>query len=967
MKHSFSPIFTCLLLSASLNACSGSEEVSQSDAMPFTAVEVCEGAVVVCENAAIGSFELIVDGVAASIRVEDDAEPAILQAVKSFEDDLVAVSGTPNLDKGRVIIVGNVQTSELLQTMISEGKLDISSIDGVWEGYTQAVVDEPVEGVSQALVIAGSDMRGTIYGIYDLSERMGVSPWHWWADVPIREKETLYLTAGQRSDQPDVKYRGIFLNDENPALYGWVNENYGGFGDEFYAEVFELILRQKGNYIWPAMWGKAYYDDDPDNSALARNYGIVVGTSHHEPLGRAHVEWERYGDGAWDYSINEENLKDFWRGGMERMKDNEVLVTIGMRGDGDEAMTEGTAISLLENIVEDQREIITDVTGKPAEETPQVWALYKEVQDYYDQGMRVPEDVILLFADDNWGNIRRLPELDAERDGGYGIYYHFDYVGGPRNYKWLNTTQIERVWEQMHLASEYGADELWIVNVGDLKPMEFPISFFLDMGWDNDFTSLEDLPNYYESWSSNQFGPEHAAEIGALIKGYTKLNARRKPELISPDTFSLINYNEAERVWEEWVKLEQLADIVRTDLDERYHDAYDQLVWWPIKASSNLNHLYIAAAKNKLYAKQGRASANDWADKVEALFARDAELTDYYHTEIADGKWNHFASQTHIGYTYWQQPDQNNMPEITRIDVPINGDLFVSIASEVTAYSGGKAIARTPRIDNVHDQAASFTLFNTGKEPLPWKANSLTEGVTLSKLSGTLDQEELINITVNWKVVPVGASIAEIEIVNDDNDTQVVEVPLLRLEYSNNLSGYVMNNGVIAIDAQNYSQAHNGNVTWKTIDNLSRTGSAVAAYPVSAKPSTLGKDSPHLVYDVILPKAGDYRLAVSVAPSLDYWGKGGLTFATSVNDQIAQTQTLKAVPSDTDVFWNEAVANNAITLTHDFSVNAAGQHRVKLWRIHPGVVFQRVEVSQGDIQESYLGPLESQKIGATSR
>ena len=952
----------CLVALALLSACAGSEEASNSDIEAAETAQLCEGAVVVCESNSVGSFELIADGTAASVRVDEGTEAAILQATKSFRADMSAVSGMTETDSQRVVIVGNIQTSKTLQTMIAEDKLDVSSIDGVWEGFVQAIVDEPVEGVSQALVIAGSDTRGTIYGIYDLSERIGVSPWHWWADVPINQKDTLYLTAGHRSDKPDVKYRGIFLNDENPALLGWVTENYGGFGDEFYAEVFELILRQKGNYIWPAMWGKAYYDDDPDNVALANSYGMVVGTSHHEPLGRAHVEWDRYGDGAWDYNSNEDVLKDFWRGGMERMKDNEVLVTIGMRGDGDEAMTEGTAISLLENIVQDQRAIIADVTGKPASETPQVWALYKEVQDYYDQGMRVPDDVILLFADDNWGNIRRLPELGAKRDGGYGIYYHFDYVGGPRNYKWLNTTQIERVWEQMHLASEYGADELWIVNVGDLKPMEFPISFFLDMGWDTDFISLENLPDYYEDWSRIKFGPAYATEIGALIKGYTKLNARRKPELISPETFSLINFNEAERVSSEWMELEQLADRVRADLDERYHDAYDQLVWWPIKASSNLNHLYIAAAKNKLYAEQGRASANDWADKVEELFARDAELTDYYHTEIADGKWNHFASQTHIGYTYWQQPEQNNMPDITRIDVPENGILSVSVASDMKVYSGGEAIARTPAVDSLHNQQASFTIFNTGKKPLSWQANSLTKGAMLSKTKGNLEQEERINITINWNIIPMGTSVATLEVISSVGKAQRVEIPLSRLDFSDEMSGYVSNKGVIAIDAQDYSEAHDGAVTWKTIANLSRTGSAVAAYPVTAGPTTLGEDSPHLIYDVILPKAGDHTLTVSVAPSLDYWGQGGLKFATSIDNQDPIIQTLKAVPSDSDPIWNEAVANNTIKLTHDFSVERPGQHSVKIWRIDPGVVFQRVEVSQGDVPESYLGPLASQKL-----
>jgi len=542
------------------------------------------------------------------------------------------------------------------------------------------------------------------------------------------------------------------------------------------------------------------------------------------------------------------------------------------------------------------------------------------------------------------------------------VFRHFDYVGGPRNYKWLNTTQIERVWEQMHLAGEYGADELWIVNVGDLKPMEFPISFFLDMGWDTDFVSLENLSDYYEVWSQKQFGTAYATEIGALIKGYTKLNARRKPELISPETFSLINFNEAERVSGEWMELEQHADSVRAELDERYHDAYDQLVWWPIKASSNLNHLYIAAAKNKLYAEQGRASTNDWADKVEELFTRDEDLTDYYHTEISDGKWNHFASQTHIGYTYWQQPEQNNMPEVTRINIPETGNLAIAVPGDRKAYSGGNSIVRMPVVDSLHNQTSHFILFNSGQEILSWEAKSLTEGIMLSKLNGKIDREERIDLTINWDNIPIGTSTAVIEVMSGEAKAQRIEVPLSRLDVSSNAAGYLPREGIIAIDAHHYSEAIHGDVKWKTIDNLSRTGSAVAAYPVTAEPTTLGVDTPHLIYDIVLPKAGHYTLTVSVAPSLDYWGKGGLKFATSIDNQDPNIQTLKAVPSDSDPIWNEAVANNVIKLTHDFSVDTSGLHSVKLWRIDPGMVFQRIEVYQGDIPKSYLGPLPSQKL-----
>ena len=303
--------------------------------------------------------------------------------------------------------------------------------------------------------------------------RSGVSPWYWWADVPPRRHSTLYVKAGRRLlGPPAVKYRGIFLNDEAPCLTGWVNEKFGGYNHQFYTNVFELLLRLKANYLWPAMWDNCFNEDDPLNPKLADEYGIVMGTSHVEPMMRADKEWNRQGHTAaeWNYQKNPETLRRFWTEGLERNKSYENIITVAMRGKVDTPMSESANIALLERIVADQRKIIEQVMRTNATAVPQLWALYKEVQEYYEKGMRVPDDVTLLWCDDNWGNLRRLPTAEERhRAGGAGIYYHFDYVGGPRNYKWLNTVPIAKVWEQMNLAYRYGADRIWIVNVGDLK------------------------------------------------------------------------------------------------------------------------------------------------------------------------------------------------------------------------------------------------------------------------------------------------------------------------------------------------------------------------------------------------------------------------------------------------------------------------------------------------------------------
>lgn len=601
-----------------------------------------------------------------------------VRAGKSLQSDIQKVTGnepifsTDNLSNNKqIIIIGTLGKNQWIDQLVKDKKLNISDLQGKWEKFQTQIIENPFKGIERALVIVGSDKRGTIYGAYDIAEQIGVSPWHWWADVPVKKHADIFVQAGNHTKgEPKVKYRGIFINDEAPALSGWTNEKNGGFNHKLYEKVFELILRMKGNYLWPAMWGNAFQVDDPMNPVLADEYGIVIGTSHHEPLMRAHDEWRRYGKdkGKWDYTKNDSTLREFWKESMQQRFTRENIVSVGMRGDGDEPMSRETATNLLEKIVTDQRKIISDVTGKDASETPQLWALYKEVQDYYDKGMRVPDDVTLLLCDDNWGNIRKLPNLDAKpRKGGYGIYYHFDYVGGPRNYKWMNTNMIPRIWEQMNLAYQYDARQIWIVNVGDIKPMELPISFFLDQAWNPEKWNADNIGTYTTTWASKTFGVKYAKEIAGFVNKYAKYNARCKPELLSPDTYSLDNYNEFQTVVSDYNSLAEKAQKVYNNLDADYKDAYYQLVLFPILACANLNELYYTVALNRKYAKQGFAEANILADKAEAFFKKDAELSEYFNTKLANGKWNHFADQTHIGYTYWQQPNKNAMPKVERV------------------------------------------------------------------------------------------------------------------------------------------------------------------------------------------------------------------------------------------------------------------------------------------------------------
>ncbi|UPL51019.1 glycosyl hydrolase 115 family protein [Hymenobacter sublimis] len=625
-----------------------------------------------------GSFPLVAARRAAALYASPADWPGVLRAARDLQADINRVTTlTPTLttDKApsgqQVVLIGTIGKSPLIDGLVQAGKLNVAGVAGKWETFVVEVVDKPLPGVEQALVIAGSDKRGTIFGIYDLSLQMGVSPWYWWADVPTKPQSALYVGAGRHTQgTPQVKYRGIFINDEAPALQNWAKEKFGGVNSKMYSHMFELILRLKGNYLWPAMWGNMFNVDDPQNPVLADEYGIVMGTSHHEPLTRAHEEWKHAGKGPWNYQTNAATLQEFWRGGMQRMGTRENIVSIGMRGDGDEPMSQESNIALLERIVADQRRIIAETTGKPAEQTPQLWALYKEVQDYYDKGMRVPDDVTLLLCDDNWGNLRKLPKLaEKPRAGGYGIYYHFDYVGGPRNYKWLNTNPLPRIWEQMHLAHAYGANQIWIVNVGDLKPMELPISFFLDYAWNPARLAADQVDDYTRQWAAQQFGEKHAAGIADILAKYAKYNARRKPELLSPTTYSLTNYHEFQTVVADYQTLLTQAEQIGRQLPAQHQDAYFQLVLHPVAACANLNELYYTVALNREAAKNGQANTNALAEKAKALFAKDADISRRYHA-LAGGKWNHMMDQTHIGYTIWQQPEKNVMPAVQTLAQP---------------------------------------------------------------------------------------------------------------------------------------------------------------------------------------------------------------------------------------------------------------------------------------------------------
>ena len=631
---------------------------------------------IVTENLNAGGFTLISQSHPVTLLVADNDKKGVLIAASNLQKDFERVCGSkaallnaPSPDTKRYVIAGTLESSYIKQ-IVKAKKIDEKELKGKVEKYLMTVVDNPLPGVDEALVIAGSDMRGTIYGIYELSEQIGVSPWYDWMDVPAVRHTNLAIQKGTyTAGEPAVRYRGLFLNDEAPCLTSWVKNtfgtNYGGH--DFYARVFELILRLRGNYLWPAMWMWTFYGDDPLNSPTANDMGVIMGTSHHEPMARNHQEWARHRKeyGEWNYVTNQKVIDNFFREGVRRSKDNEDIITIGMRGDGDTAMgakeghddefvpDDNATIKLLEKIMKNQRDIIAKETGRPAKERTQLWALYKEVQRYYDKGLKVPDDVIILLCDDNWGDIRRLPTAEERKHkGGFGMYYHVDYVGAPRNSKWLNVTPIQHIWDQLTLTYQYGVDKLWVLNVGDLKPMEYPITFFMDFAWNPNRYNAANLMDHPKKFCAQQFGESQADEAARILNLYSQYAGRVTAEMLDASTYNL-ETGEWKQVCDEFTRLE--ADALRqfVSLPADMHDAYRQLLLFPIQALGNVYEMYYAQAMNhKLYA-EGNPEANVWADRVELCFKRDSLLCLGYNKDIAGGKWDGMMTQKHIGYVSW--------------------------------------------------------------------------------------------------------------------------------------------------------------------------------------------------------------------------------------------------------------------------------------------------------------------------
>ncbi|KAH6653806.1 hypothetical protein BKA67DRAFT_517523 [Truncatella angustata] len=898
------------------------------------------------------------------------------------------------------IIVGTITGSDAIKALISAEQINVDKIRGKWESWSTCLVDNPVcvDGCDRALVIAGSDKRGAVYGIYTLSEQIGVSPWHWFADIPPKRHEEIYaLPIEYSSREPSVKFRGIFINDEAPALTGWVLEKFGKYGKGFHEKVFELLLRLKANFMWPAMWpgypnpGSSFFVDDADNQRLADEYGIVISTSHHEPMQRATNEWfEDNPEGSWSWLDNKDKMTEFFQEGIKRAQGCESYFTMGMRGEYDKAMKTDDPASVVQDVLNTQRRLIKDIHGHE-DAVPQLLALYKEVQEYWDaERLEVPDDVTLLFADDNFSSIRRLPTVDeASRKGGAGIYYHFEYVGTPRSYKWINANSLGKVWHQLQEAHRRNARQIWVFNVGDIKPMEVPLSFAMQLAWDIDSISANSIPTYLDDLAQRSFGDTLAGDVASAWYGYDRLMAIRRHEHIEADNFSLLHYEEADTIVARWDKLLGVVQSVfDMSVPEDYKPAFFELVLHPIKASAIYTSLRVNLARNQLWAEQRRNSANKAARKVLDLFDADFRLSEEYHS-LLDGKWTHIMRQTHYGYKEtWHAPSRDMISGLCFVQGrqdsnPLVGQLGVA----VEGHAGVRPGRCNEESDRTHPSRRDlvpgvtlgrltphgpdrrwFEIYTRGSKSLNWKCQAPYEWVRPSQTSGRLvpgQDDQRIYITIEWDKIPAGF---DEEILIDIRSTggnygpygdDFEQVHISIANHSNDCTqGYVEADGYISIPATN-SRTLDG---YQILPHLGRTDAGA----VTADSKT--EDMLFLTYDAyVFGNVVEPVLELHFNMTLDLDPSNPMTYEFEVDGAAEKHRLVTSAERKGELppGWYHAVQDCVWKRRHALKPMNRGLHEIRLHFKHSNMILENVILDLGGLKPSYLGPPSSKLIPAS--
>lgn len=936
--------------------------------------------------------------------VQKDIEEITGVKTPLYEMTEASIPQTRSSSNCNWIIAGTIGENPYIDKKIAENKVNVRDIQGKRECFRILTITDPNEAKeSDILIVVGSDKRGTFYGLLYLSELFGITPWGYWADVKPVSSATLALGYDQLhyiSKEPSIKLRGFFLNDEWPSLGNFVMQAFGGFNELFYEKVFELLLRLKGNYLWPAMWSASFSLDGKEtplaNAMLANELGIVMGTSHHEPLMRAGEEFDHFkstsnevGYGKdWNYYTNPRGLCEFWEDSVKRNAPFENLITIGMRGERDsKILDEGCGlkenIQLLKDVILAQKEILN---RNGMGDQPQVLALYKEVEDYFYgdeicEGLNVwseLDDVMLLLSDDNFGNTRTLPSIhNWNRTGGWGLYYHFDYHGGPVSYEWINSTPITKVWEQMTMAYEYGVRDLWVVNIGDLRPQELPLSFFMNLAYDFDTygsKAINQTNTFLKNWVQQVFGgwidQKTSRQIEELLNGYTRMNGNRRPEVVYPTTFSLYAEKEAALELQRAVALERLCDEVAKKIPEKMQDAFYGLVYFPCMATANLRKMNIYAALHTYFKNERCNLANHYHMETMACIAKDQELVRRYNEEMANGKWKGMMSSNHVGFRHWNDEGWS-YPQTCQIeDTELDDVILFAEGSEVGYRNGTLALP----VFTSTEQETYWLLLSCNKKQTIHISNESWIQVNTKPCSQNGLQ---LSVSIDWSTCKAEAGEIRIQVGDIEFVVELV-VKHITIPNENIRNLYVESKEVISIEASHYSEKSEPmekvvderlehlawneihkflkpmervdsgycKPEWKVIENYGRGEAAMKLFPSTYESEDVDT-APYVKYQFYINHEGEYTINLHWAPSNNLDKTKGLRFGYSVNE--TEVQIIDTLPKQYaagegyDHVWSRSVLDN-VRYCKVQSTFTKGLHSLTIRSVDPGLVLQKIEL-----------------------
>ena len=928
----------------------------------------------------------------------DASDAAVVKrAAELFAADVEAVTGRrPQVtsatgETGPAVIVGTVGGSALIRRLSEAGKIDTAPLEGAWERYLIQTVANPLPGIRKALVIAGSDRRSAAYGLFTLSELIGVSPWYWWADVPVKKHAALHVDAPPTYSQtPSVRYRGIFLNDEDWGLTPWASQTFeperGNIGPRTYAKVCELLLRLKANYLAPAMHPvSTSFNQIPENKLVADTFAIVMGSTHCEPLLlNTASEWDTKTMGPWNYDKNKEGIN---RVLTQRVRENspyENVYTLALRGLHDGAMSTTLPmhekVRMLQQALLDQRRILAENIDRPVETVPQAFTPYKEVLEIYSNGLELPDDITIVWPDDNYGYMKRLSGVrEQRRTGRSGVYYHVSYLGVPHSYLWFSTTPPSLMYEELRKAYDTTADRLWLVNCGDLKGSEMQVSLFLDMAWDIGRFTADNVVSYPARWLAGIFGEAYYDRLEAMTREHLRLAFPRKPEYMGwgyhwnrfdhnceqlTDTdFSFTNYDEAQRRLEAYRQLGARAEALLHEIGDEARPAFYQLVYYPLRGAELMNRMTLGGQRNRWYARQGRAATNAVRDEVQRCYDSLQVITRGYNS-LLGGKWNHMMSmrQNYDGVSAYF-----NLPHLATHDAAGAPRLALQVAGE--DVTGARAFHALPAFDNYLRRTYPVEIYNRGGGTLAWTAHASEPWVVLSKSAGKTADEERITVGIDWVKAPSGNAVPAQIVFRAGEQSEKVLVSLFNPTAPSRaeLRGiYVENNGCVSIPAAGCHRVReNDRIKITAVEDLGIEGPALQlGDPTAPLQIFRSRDVPCAEYDFYAFDAGSVDVYTYVLPTFPLHADRDFRIGENTNTDTKYSVQIDdgalATPSSSHVeysqVWFESVLRNCAVNKSTLHIDKPGRHTLRIRVGDPGIVLQKIVLDFGGMKRSYLGP-----------